>query len=98
MAKNSVGFGVAYAGEMFDGRTWETVGGKTTTVSLPSCPNVGPVAVYKDGFPDGASGTSNIPPTPCLSVAPCISQNVYGEGIIFDGAHTKWWFMSAEAL
>eukprot|EP00121_Abeoforma_whisleri_P015024 Awhi_evm1s13852 len=39
MAKNSVGFGVAYAGEMFDGRSWETVGGKTTTASLPSCPN-----------------------------------------------------------
>ncbi len=98
LVRNATGHGVAYAGEVFDGRSWKTLGGTVTTASLGSCPNVGPVSVYNMGFPSGAGGTSNVPPTPCLSVAPCISEIIYGDGIVFGGARVTYWFIAEEAI
>jgi len=99
LVKNATGHGVAYIGEMFDGRNWKTLGGTTTRASVPSCPNVGAVSVYQAGhLPEGSGGATDVPPTPCLSVAPCISQTIYGEGILFDGARVQYWFITNEAI
>jgi hypothetical protein len=98
LARNATGFGIAYAGEVYDGRTWNTLGTTVWTARLPNCPNAGPVSVYNHGFPSDAGGTSNVPVTPCLSVAPCISEIIYGEGIVFNGRRVQYWFITEEAI
>jgi hypothetical protein len=98
LARAATGYGVAYAGELFDGRTWYTLGNTVTTARLPSCPNVAAAAFYEHGFPTDAGGTSNVPPTPCISVAPCISEIVYGAGVNFDDRRVEYWVIANEAI
>lgn len=94
----ATGYGVAYAGEVYDGRSWYTLGNSVTVARLPTCPNVAAAAFWDHGFPSDAGGTSNVPPTPCISLAPCVSEIVLGDGILFNGARVSYWFITNEAI
>ena len=48
--------------------------------------------------PSSCETAVNQTPTPCLSIAPCISEIIFGEGILFNGARVTYWFITEEAI
>jgi len=99
-----IGHGAAYAGELYNGRTWESIEGGEVRGVLPSCPAP---SYFRNGWKKGPAtptwplALETVPPTPCLCMEKCISQVVYGDGMQFvatrpDGAvvylgKTTWW-------